>query len=117
MEITIYHNPRCRKSREAVQHLEEHNINFEVVKYLEDKLNEKELSDILAKVGKKPSEILRNNETLWKTEFKNKNLEEREILTILVKYPKLIERPIVISNDTGVIARPLENLVEFLKVN
>jgi len=57
MEITIYHNPRCRKSREAVQHLEEHNINFEVVKYLEDKLNEKELSDILVKVGKKPSEI------------------------------------------------------------
>ncbi|MDA8850741.1 arsenate reductase (glutaredoxin) [Flavobacteriaceae bacterium] len=117
MEITIYHNPRCRKSREAVQHLEEHNINFEVVKYLEDKLNEKELSDILAKVGKKPSEILRKNETLWKTEFKNKNLEEREILTVLVKYPKLIERPIVIFNDTGVIARPLENLIAFLKVN
>ena len=102
MEITIYHNPGCRKSREAVQHLEEHNINFEVVKYLEDKLNEKELSDILTKVGKKPSEILRKNETLWKTEFKNKNLEEREILTVLIKHPKLIERPIVISNDTGV---------------
>ena len=117
MEITIYHNPRCRKSREAVQHLEEHNINFEVVKYLEDKLNEKELSDILAKVGKKPSEVLRKNETLWKTEFKNKNLEEREILIVLVKYPKLIERPIIISDDTGVIARPLENLVEFIKVN
>ena len=117
MEITIYHNPRCRKSREAVQHLEGHNINFEVVKYLEDNLNEKELSDILAKVGKKPSEILRKNETLWKTEFKNKNLEEREILTVLVKHPKLIERPIIISDDNGVIARPLENLVEFLKVN
>ena len=117
MEITIYHNPGCRKSREAVQHLEEHNINFEVVKYLEDKLNEKELSDILTKVGKKPSEILRKNETLWKTEFKDKNLEEKEILTVLVRHPKLIERPIVISNDTGVIARPLENLVAFLKVN
>ena len=117
MEITIYHNPRCRKSREAVQHLEGHNINFEVVKYLEDNLNEKELSDILAKVGKKPSEVLRKNETLWKTEFKDKNLEEKELLTVLVRHPKLIERPIVISNDTGVIARPLENLVAFLKVN
>ena len=117
MEITIYHNPRCRKSREAVQHLEGHNINFEVIRYLEDNLNEKELSDILAKVGKKPSEVLRKNETLWKNEFKYKNLEEKEILTVLVKHPKLIERPIVISNDTGVIARPLENLVAFLKVN
>ena len=117
MEITIYHNPRCRKSREAVQHLEEHNINFEVVGYMEDKQKEKELSDILAKVGKKPSEVLRKNETLWRTEFKDKNLEEKEILTVLVRHPKLIERPIVISNDTGVIARPLENLVAFLKVN
>ena len=117
MEITIYHNPRCRKSREAIQHLEEHNINFEVVKYLEDNLNEKELSDILTKVGKKPSEVLRKNETLWKTEFKNKNLGEKEILIVLVKYPKLIERPIIISDDTGVIARPLENLIAFLKVN
>ena len=117
MEITIYHNPRCRKSREAIQYLEENNINFEVIKYLEDNLNEKELSDILTKVGKKPSEVLRKNETLWKTEFKNKNLGEKEILTILVKHPKLIERPIIISDDTGVIARPLENLVEFLKVN
>ena len=117
MEITIYHNPRCRKSREAIQHLEENNINFEVIKYLEDNLNEKELSDILTKVGKKPSEVLRKNETLWKTEFKNKNLGEKEILTVLVKYPKLIERPIVIFNDTGVIARPLENLIAFLKVN
>lgn len=117
MEITIYHNPGCRKSREAILHLEEHNINFEVVKYLEDKLNEKELSDILAKVGKKPSEVLRKNETLWKTEFKNNNLGEKEILTVLVKHPKLIERPIIISDDNGVIARPLENLVAFLKVN
>ena len=67
-------------------------------------------------MGKKPSEVLRKNETLWKTEFKNKNLGEKEILIVLVKYPKLIERPIIISDDTGVIARPLENLVEFLKV-
>lgn len=117
MEITIYHNPRCRKSREAIQHLEKNNINFEVVKYLENNLNENEFSDILKKVGKKPSEVLRKNESLWKTEFKDKNLEERKILTVLVKFPKLIERPIVISGDTGVIARPLENLVEFLKVN
>ena len=117
MEITIYHNPRCRKSRDAIQHLEKNNINFEVIKYLEDNLNEKELSDILKKVGKKPSEVLRKNETLWKTELKDKNLEEKEILTVLVKYPKLIERPIVISGDTGVIARPLENLVKFLKVS
>ncbi len=73
MEITIYHNPRCRKSREAIQKHEENNINF-TRKYLEDNLNEKELSDILTKVGKKPSEVLRKNETLWKTEFKNKNL-------------------------------------------
>jgi arsenate reductase len=117
MEITIYHNPRCRKSREAIQHLEKNNINFEVVKYLENNLNENEFSDILKKVGKKPSEVLRKNESLWKTEFKDKNLEERKILTVLVKFPKLIERPIVISGDTGVIARPLENLVKFLKVN
>jgi arsenate reductase (glutaredoxin) len=115
MEFIIYHNPRCRKSREALQYLEEEGKTIETVKYLEHSFNPKTLREVLTKIGRKPSEIIRKNESLWKQEYASKNLTEEEILKLLIEHPKLIERPIVIHSDSGVLARPLENLIEFLK--
>ena len=114
MKYNIYHNPRCRKSREALQLLEEKNIKFKVINYLEELFDKQSLEKILDVIGKKPSEALRKNEEIWKKQFSSKKIGEKEILKLMIKYPKLIERPIVISGNKGVIARPIENLMDFI---
>tara|TARA_A100000164_G_C21643907_1_gene647125 strand:+ start:60 stop:410 length:351 start_codon:yes stop_codon:yes gene_type:complete len=113
--LKIYHNPRCRKSREALKLLKKENLDFEVILYLENPLNFDDLKKILVKINLNPSAILRKNEKEWKTLPNRDSLSEDEILLALVSFPKLIERPIVVSNDNGVLARPIENLKEFLK--
>ena len=114
MTLTVYHNPRCRKSREAVQYLEDKGLSFDIVKYLEQSFDKNTLGEVLKKIEKKPSEILRKNEVLWKKEYASKDLSEDQIIQLLVEQPKLIERPIVTTADKGVLARPIENLMEFL---
>ena len=117
MEFSVYHNPRCRKSREALQLLEHKNIKFKVIKYLEQNFNKQSLGKILNIIGKKPSDALRKNEEIWKKQLNNKNLSEDEILDLMIQYPKLIERPIVVYGNKGVIARPLEKLIDFINNN
>ena len=114
MEFTIYHNPRCRKSREALQLLEEKNLKFKIVNYLEQNFDKESLLIVLGIIGKKPSNVLRKNEEIWKKQLSVKNIGEDEILELMIQNPKLIERPIVICGDKGVMARPLENLKDFL---
>ena len=114
MEFTIYHNPRCKKSREALQLLEEKNLKFKVVNYLEQNFDQQSLGKVLGIIGKKPSDALRKNEEIWKKKLSGKNIGEDEILELMIQYPKLIERPIVVFGNNGVIARPLENLMDFL---
>jgi arsenate reductase len=114
MRFTIYHNPRCRKSREALQLLEKKNINFKVVKYLDQNFEKQSLGKLLDIIGKKPSDALRKNEEIWKKHLNRKNIGEDEILELMIQYPKLIERPIVVYGNKGVIARPLENLIDFI---
>lgn len=114
MKFTIYHNPRCRKSREALQLLEEKNIKFKVVKYLEQNFDKQSLRKVLDIIGKKPSDTLRKNEEIWKKQLNGKNIGEDEILELMIQYPKLIERPIIVHENKGVLARPLENLIDFI---
>ena len=114
MKYTIYHNPRCRKSREALQLLEEKNIKFKVVRYLEQNFDIKSLGKVLDIIGKKPSDALRKNEEIWKKQLNGKKIGEEKILKLMIKYPKLIERPIIINGNKGVIARPLKNLIDFI---
>jgi len=114
MRFTIYHNPRCRKSREALQLLEEKNIKLKVVKYLDQNFDKQSLGKLLDIIGKKPSDALRKNEEIWKKHLNRKNIGEDEILELMIQYPKLIERPIVVYGNKGVIARPLENLIDFI---
>ena len=114
MILTVYHNPRCRKSREAIQYFQEKGVPFETVKYLEHPFDKNTLGEVLKKIGKKPSDILRKDEDLWKKEYASIVLSEDQIFELLVQQPKLIERPIVTTVDKGVLARPIENLIEFL---
>jgi arsenate reductase len=113
--IKIYHNPRCSKSRQGLEILENSKVNFEIVEYLKNPLTKEEVKQIISSLKIKPIELVRTNETDWKDNFKGKNLSDEEIVTALVNYPKLIERPIVISDKKGVIGRPPENIASFIK--
>ena len=114
MSLTIYHNPRCRKSREAVQYMEGRGVSLKIVKYLDQLFDVNSLGEVLKKIDRKPSEIVRRNEILWKKEYDGNNLSEDQILKLLVDQPRLIERPIVTLGNKGVLARPIESLIEFL---
>ncbi|WP_136465320.1 arsenate reductase (glutaredoxin) [Flagellimonas onchidii] len=108
--IKIYHNPRCTKSRQGLQHLENSGVEFEVVRYLEDIPTTDELKQIIAYLGITPLELVRKNEAVWKENYKGKTLSDDEIIAAMVENPKLIERPIIIKDGKAVIGRPTENI-------
>lgn len=110
--ITIYHNPRCAKSRETLQILKEGGKEFEVVEYLKTPPTAEQLREITALLNKKPQDIVRKNEKLYKEEFSGKDLTDDEWLTVLASNPILIERPIVTDGKKAVIGRPPENVRE-----
>ncbi|WP_115462883.1 arsenate reductase (glutaredoxin) [Winogradskyella aurantiaca] len=112
--ITIYHNPRCTKSRQGLALLEEKQLNFEVIRYLDDPITLKELKAIVEKLGITPLALVRKNEAIWKSNFKGKDLSDEDILKAMVSNPKLIERPIVINGEKAVIGRPTEQILTIL---
>lgn len=112
--IQIFHNPRCGKSRDAVNFLTDNGYQFETVLYLNE-ITKEILIDTLQKLQMNPIDLVRKNEPIWKSEFKNKELTEDELLDLMVSNPKLIERPIVIKDNFAVVARPLENIHQLLK--
>jgi len=112
--LTIYHNPRCGKSREGLALLELQNKPFTVIKYLNEPLTKKELTAIIAKLGITPLELVRQKEKVWTDTYKGKQLTDDEIIDALATYPILIERPIVVNGDKAVIARPAERVKEIL---
>ncbi|SNR65549.1 arsenate reductase [Maribacter sedimenticola] len=108
--IKIYHNPRCRKSREGLEILENSGKKFEVIRYLDDVPTKKELKEVISCLDIKPINLVRKSESIWKEKFKNRPLSDEEIIDAMISYPKLIERPIVIKNNSAVIGRPPENI-------
>ncbi len=112
--ITIYHNPRCSKSRLGVQALEEHGHDFEIVKYLDKPLTFDELKKIIKKLGIAPLDLVRKNEAIWKSDFKGKNLSDTELIQAMIDHPKLIERPIVVHGNKAIVGRPTEKIFEIL---
>ncbi len=112
--ITIYHNPRCGKSRECLQLLELENKPIIVVKYLNEPLGKEELTGLIKKLGIKPLELVRQKEQIWKDNYQDKKLTDAQVINAMVQHPILIERPIVVSGDKAVIARPAERVKEIL---
>jgi arsenate reductase len=113
--IYIYHNNRCSKSREACQLLTNKGVEFETIDYLKKPPSEKELIDLLKKLALPAEEIVRKGESLYKDQFANKKMSEKQWVKILVKHPILIERPIIVKGSKAIIGRPTEKVVEFLK--
>ncbi len=112
--MKIYHNPRCRKSRETLKLIEEAGISVEIIKYLEKIPSEKELTDVIEKLKIPAVELLRKGETLFKENYKGKKFSNKEWIQVMVKNPKLIERPIVVKGEKAIIGRPPENVKELL---
>jgi len=112
--MKIYHNPRCRKSRETLDILINNGIEPEVVLYLETPPNKKELKEIINKLGIKAVDLVRKTEAIYKENYKGKELSEAKWIEVMIKYPKLIERPIVVKGKKAVLGRPPENVKTFL---
>ncbi len=112
--MKIYHNPRCSKSRQTLQIITDAGIEPEIVEYLKDTPTAEELAEIISKLGIKPYELLRKGEVDFKELFKGRELSDAKWINIMVKYPKLIERPIVVKGEKAVLGRPPENVNELL---
>ena len=109
--MKIYHNPRCSISRQALKLVREQGLEPEIILYLEAPPTKAELRDILRKLGKNADEILRKGEADYKAHFTAiSRTDEKALIDLLVAYPKVIERPIVVSGAKAVIGRPPESI-------
>ncbi|QRY79033.1 arsenate reductase (glutaredoxin) [Pseudomonas sp. PDNC002] len=114
-QISIFHNPRCSKSRSALELLEERGIQPQIVRYLETPPSAAELKALLGKLGIGARQLLRTGEDEYKTlDLANPALGDEQLIEAMVKHPKLIERPIVIVGDKAVVGRPPEKVLEIL---
>ena len=111
----IFHNPRCSKSRQALQILQDNNCDIEIINYLETDLNVALIKDVLHKLSLKPRDILRTSEQDYKdNNLKEDNFSDDDLIDYMIKHPKLIERPIVIKGHRAVLGRPPENVLELI---
>ncbi|MBN2348515.1 MAG: arsenate reductase (glutaredoxin) [Bacteroidales bacterium] len=108
--LTIYHNPKCRKSRAGLDYLKTKNVEFTVVEYIKEGISIKDLKEILLRLNKKAEDIVRTHEEMYKKELKNKKFTQEEWLKILVDNPKLIQRPLVVGKHKAVLAQPPEEI-------
>ena len=115
MSVTIFHNPRCSKSRQTLSILEEQGITPEVVLYLETPPDANQLKAILGKLGINARDLLRKGEQEFKdNNLKDPSLTEEQLINFMCEFPKLIERPIVINGEKARIGRPPESVIEIL---
>jgi len=113
--ITIYHNPRCKKSREGLKYLKSRTDSIIIREYLKDLLSSHELNEILLKSGLKPFALVRKQEEIFKNELKGKHFTDEEWKKIILENPKLLIRPIVVGKYKAVIAQPAGRVDEVLK--
>lgn len=115
MTTTIFHNPRCSKSRATLALLQEQGIEPEIRLYLEDPPSETELRSILKQLGRSPRELIRTGEAEYREQgLTDPNLDDRALIAAMVRTPKLIERPIVLANGKAAVGRPPESVLEIL---
>jgi len=113
-KIKIYHNSRCSKSRCAIAFLEDKKLDFEIIEYLKEIPSKAELTKLIKMLGINPKELIRKGEPDYKANFKGKELTDSEWIDAMIRFPKLIERPIVTKNNSAVIARPAERIDELV---
>ena len=115
MKVTIYHNPRCTKSRQALELLQSRGIEPEIIEYLKTPPGKIKLKEILKMLGLEPRALMRKNEDEYKNaKLDNPKLSKDDLIAAMVKHPILIERPIVVANGKAAIGRPPEKVLEIL---
>ncbi len=113
--LTIYHNPRCSKSRQTLDLLKSKGLEPTIIEYLKTPPTAKELDGILKMLNLEPQDIVRTKEEVYaELGLKEKSLSRDEMIDVLVKHPVLIERPIVVKGDKAVLGRPPENVLEII---
>jgi arsenate reductase len=112
--MKLYHNPRCSKSREALQWLTDKGLNPEVVLYMKEPLLPNQLEDLLDKLDMSAIDLVRTKEKIWKEEFADKELTEDELIFCMIEHPQLMERPVLENGDKAKVGRPVENFESIL---
>ena len=114
-KITVYEKPTCTTCRKVAKALIENGVDFEKVNYYVKPFSKTELQSLSKKMNMKPSEVLRKNEKVYKDlKFKEKNYSEEKILDLMVKYPDLVQRPIIEKGNKAILARPPERIKEII---
>ena len=114
--MKIYHNPRCRKSREALSLLKSHNCEISIVEYLKTPLNKEEIKNLIKMLNISAFDLIRKEEKVFKENYKNQKLSENECVELLCQYPILIQRPIIIKDNVAVLGRPPINILALLNI-
>lgn len=112
--MKIYHNPRCRKSRETLQLIQEKGAEVEIVEYLNNIPSKEELIQLIQLLGIGAEQLIRKGETIFKENYKGKSLSDEQWIEAMLANPKLIERPIVVKGNKAVLGRPPENVLTLL---
>ncbi len=113
--MKIYHNPRCRKSRETLQLIEDRGQKPEIIEYLKTPPSKAELTHLIKLLGIEPMDLIRKGEEEFKTHYKGKSLSDDGWIEAMITHPKLIERPIVVLGNKAILGRPPENVLELLR--
>lgn len=113
--IKVLHNNSCSKSRLILEYLDENNVAFEIIDFIQNPLSELELKTLLKKLNKPVHEIIRKNEALFQEKFSDKDFSEEEWIKVLIENPSLIQRPILIKNSVAMIGKPMENVKFFIQ--
>ena len=115
MALSIFHNPRCSKSRKTLEIIESQNIEAEIILYLQDPPSASELSSLLKKLGMKASDLVRKSESIIKElKIDLSSISEDDLISMMIEHPILIERPIVFNESLAIIGRPPENVHELI---
>lgn len=111
MTVSIYHNPRCSKSRAALKYLEDEKIEFDIVTYLDGGLTAEKLTEILAALDMQAKDVMRKGEAIFKQLGLKDAADEAKLIDAIIANPILLERPIVLNGNKAAIGRPLENIM------
>ncbi len=115
MSVSIYHNPRCSKSRQTLELLKEQGVEPEIIKYLDSPPDHATLSAILDQLGMQPRDLMRKKEKEYKENgLDNQDLSRDQLIDAMIEHPRLIERPIVLKEGKAALGRPPEQVLDIL---
>lgn len=104
--IQIYHNTRCSTSRQGLEFVKDSGKDFEVIEYMKKPLKKEELKKIIQKLKISPVDLIRKKESIWKEHYEGKDLSDDKLIDLMVEFPNLMERPIVVNGNKAIIGRP-----------